>query len=222
MSGTEAQYGTPLVVGSKLAKALLEAQRAIVSNGGMVKDANNPHYDNDFASRPGVLDAVLPALNLADVAVVQLPSTGPEGYLSFSTILIHESGEALERTAIVPLQKTDPQGYASAITYASRTALVVLLGLKTLDDDDGNQASGHSGSARPSKPAGGFPGQAKPATVKGGFPGKKPGVDFSKHTKAGKAAAVKAPERKKKGLFPSANTTEDQQENNEEEEGDVA
>lgn len=178
-------------IGPKLAAALLAAQRQIVEAGGVKKTAENPHFKSSFADRPSVLDAVLPILNANGISVLQLPTAGPEGHLSLTTFFIHESGESVEGQAIVPLSKADPQGYGSAITYTSRYALVVGTGIKTLDDDDGEAASGRS-SERPSKPAGGFPGQPKPAASKG-FPGSKP---------AGKTETAAAPERKKKGLFP--------------------
>lgn len=123
---------------SKLPGALLTAQRAITF---AAKDATNPHFKNQYAALPAVIDAIKPALNAAGIVFMQTGSPSDDGRLSLTTRLMHESGEWVEDTLTMPLPKQDPQGYGSAMTYARRYALAAITGLYQ-DDDDGNAASG--------------------------------------------------------------------------------
>lgn len=122
---------------SAIAPALLKAQQAIRF---AAKDSKNPHFKNEYASLPSVIDAVKVALNDNGIVFIQSTSPSEAGFLSLTTRLMHESGEWIEDTASVPLPKNDPQGYGSAVTYARRYSLSAMLGLYQ-DDDDGNAAS---------------------------------------------------------------------------------
>jgi hypothetical protein len=86
------------------------------------------------------MDACLPALNAAGIAVIQ--PTGEDDHGRFvETVLIHgESGESL--TCRVPLivAKNDMQGYGSAVTYGRRYGLMAMAGIAP-EDDDGNAAA---------------------------------------------------------------------------------
>ena len=120
-----------------IATALAKAQ---TNMGKALKQANNPHFRSKYADLGNVMDACLPALNEAGIALIQ--PTGEDEHGRFvETILIHgESGESL--TCRVPLivSKNDMQGYGSAVTYARRYGLMAMAGIAP-EDDDGNAAA---------------------------------------------------------------------------------
>jgi hypothetical protein len=130
-----------------IAPALLKAQKAI---GVAVKNANNPHFHNNFANVEAVIDAVKGPLNDNGITFLQFGAPAGENSLGLTTTLLHTSGEFISGTLTMPLQKADPQGTGSAITYARRYSLAAVLGLKTEDDD----AEGAVTHAKESKPAG--------------------------------------------------------------------
>jgi hypothetical protein len=120
-----------------IATALAKAQ---ANMGKALKQANNPHFRSKYADLGNVMDACLPALNEAGIALIQ-PTGEDEHGRYVETILIHgESGEQL--TCRVPLivSKNDMQGYGSAVTYARRYGLMAMAGIAP-EDDDGNAAS---------------------------------------------------------------------------------
>jgi hypothetical protein len=120
-----------------IATALAKAQ---ANMGKALKQANNLHFRSKYADLGNVMDACLPALNEAGIAVIQ--PTGEDVHGRYvETILIHgESGESL--TCRVPLivSKNDMQGYGSAVTYARRYGLMAMAGIAP-EDDDGNAAA---------------------------------------------------------------------------------
>lgn len=103
---------------------------------GVVKDAQNPHFRNRYATLEAVIDTAKPALQSAGVLFIQAPGNLSEHGLEVTTRLVHtESGEWIESNLVVPLAKNDPQGAGSAITYACRYSLMAMLGLPPVDDD---------------------------------------------------------------------------------------
>ena len=125
-----------------IATALAKAQ---ANMGKALKQANNPHFRSKYADLGNVMDACLPALNEAGIALIQ-PTGEDEHGRYVETILIHgESGEIL--TCRVPLivSKNDMQGYGSAVTYARRYGLMAMAGIAPEDDD------GHAASKAPPK-----------------------------------------------------------------------
>jgi hypothetical protein len=120
-----------------IATALAKAQ---ANMGKALKQASNPHFRSKYADLSSVMDACLPSLNEAGIALIQ--PTGEDEHGRFvETILIHgESGESL--TCRVPLivSKNDMQGYGSAVTYARRYGLMAMAGIAP-EDDDGNAAA---------------------------------------------------------------------------------
>jgi hypothetical protein len=120
-----------------IATALAKAQ---ANMGKALKQASNPHFRSKYADLGNVMDACLPALNEAGIALIQ-PTGEDEHGRYVETILIHgESGESL--TCRVPLivSKNDMQGYGSAVTYARRYGLMAMAGIAP-EDDDGNAAA---------------------------------------------------------------------------------
>lgn len=126
--------------GSKMqniAKALAAAQ---ANMGKALKQANNPHFRSKYADLGNVMDACLPALNEAGIALIQ--PTGEDDHGRYvETVLIHgESGEQLSCKVPLIVAKNDMQGYGSAVTYARRYGLMAMAGIAP-EDDDGNAAA---------------------------------------------------------------------------------
>ena len=120
-----------------IATALAKAQ---TNMGKALKQANNPHFRSKYADLGNVMDACLPALNEAGIAVIQ--PTGEDEYGRYvETRFIHgESGEWLSCRVPLIVAKNDMQGYGSAVTYARRYGLMAMAGIAP-EDDDGNAAA---------------------------------------------------------------------------------
>ncbi len=119
--------------------AALVAAQAEFPDVTKAKTANTGSYSYRYADLADVLDAVKPVLKAHGLAVVQDAVTEDRG-IGVTTIVIHESGEALKFGPLVLSYGNSPQAAGSAITYARRYALVAALGLAT-DDDDGALAT---------------------------------------------------------------------------------
>ena len=121
----------------KIAAALVKAQRAF---GPALKDKANPAFKSKYADLGACIDAVLDALNVNGIALIQKQHPH-DGGVTVETIFLHESGEAFSAGLLsVPAAKQDPQGYGSALTYARRYSLMAACGIAP-EDDDGNAAS---------------------------------------------------------------------------------
>lgn len=120
-----------------IATALAKAQ---ASMGRAIKQTANPHFRAMYADLGAVMDACLPALNEAGIALVQ-PTGEDENGRYVETVLIHgESGERLSCRVPLIIGKNDMQGYGSAVTYARRYGLMAMAAIAP-EDDDGNAAS---------------------------------------------------------------------------------
>jgi hypothetical protein len=117
----------------KITAALLKAARNIKH---AEKDANNPHFKNNYASLESCIDATKEELLNADIVIIQSP--GPK---NLTTRLQHVSGEFFEDTMDLLLVKQDMQGLGGSLTYARRQAIVSFLYMSQ-SDDDGNQSVG--------------------------------------------------------------------------------
>ena len=134
---------------AKLAAALCQAQSE-VENARL--HATNPHFKNQYADLPAVLEAVRPVLNKHGLSVVQHPGF-EDGLCTLSTMLLHKSGEWMSAQAAAPVSRQDPQGIGSAVTYLRRYSLASVMGIGQADDD-GNAASGpRRAPPPPRKPA---------------------------------------------------------------------
>ena len=120
-----------------IATALAKAQ---ANMGKALKQANNPHFRTKYADLGNVMDACLPALNEAGIALIQPTGEDDHGRYVETTLIHGESGESL--TCRVPLivTKNDMQAYGSAVTYARRYGLMAMAGIAP-EDDDGNDAA---------------------------------------------------------------------------------
>jgi len=121
----------------EIAKALVQAQ---ANMGNAHKNSKNPHFKSSYADLSSVMDACIPALNAAGIAVIQ-PTIERDGQRYVDTVFIHgESGEEMRCSVPLIVQKNDMQGYGSAVTYARRYGLMTMAGIAP-EDDDGNAAS---------------------------------------------------------------------------------
>ncbi len=115
-----------------LSKALVKAQKALKP---LVRDSQNPHFRNSYASLTAVVEVVNEALNAQGIALLQFSEPSQLGTMRLETILLHESGEWMSGTMEMPLPKADPQGLGSAHTYCRRYSAMAALGLAPEDDD---------------------------------------------------------------------------------------
>lgn len=128
----------------KLAPAFVKAWGK-VSN--VVKNANNPHFGNDYADLAAVLDVVKPAFASEGIGIVQLPGPMDGDKISVVMMVIHESGQRFTSTMQIPVGgKMTAQAAGSAITYARRYGLQAVAGIAPVDDD------GSAASEPPPKP----------------------------------------------------------------------
>lgn len=121
----------------EIAKALATAQTNMTK---ALKQSNNPHFRSRYADLGNVMDACLPALNGAGIALIQ-PTGEDDSGRFVETIFVHgESGEQLSCRVPLIVAKHDMQGFGSAVTYARRYGLMTMAGIAP-EDDDGNAAS---------------------------------------------------------------------------------
>lgn len=123
-----------------IAKAMMVFQEKV---GTVPRNGTNPHFKSKFATLDDIVATIKAPMKEAKLSYVQMPS----GENCLVTVLMHDSGEFMESTVKMKPSKDDPQGQGSAITYMRRYSLSAMLGLATEEDDDGNGASGNSGSA---------------------------------------------------------------------------
>ena len=111
-----------------------------VELGPILKDAKNAHFKNKYATLDKILESVSPILHshglmtTSDVIDGKLVTT------------LSSPAVGAEKTYTMPLilQQENMQGLGSAITYARRYTLGIMLNLTFEDDDDGNAASGQT------------------------------------------------------------------------------
>lgn len=121
----------------KISAALVAAQRAF---GPALKTATNPHFKTQYVNLAGCVEAVIDALNLNGIMLMQPARECADGVM-IETLFLHESGEEKSGGVFhVPASKQDAQGYGSAMTYARRYGLMSACGIAP-EDDDGNAAS---------------------------------------------------------------------------------
>lgn len=140
---------------AKLFSALVKAQAEM---GKLVKDSQNPHLKNKYASLAAVLDTCRQPLANNGIVLYQEASTAldmPQHVIVTSTLVHGESGESVTASLPIPLTQNTAQGIGSAITYGRRYLAMAQCGLAPDDDDDddGNKASGRTVTPQPVKPA---------------------------------------------------------------------
>lgn len=107
-----------------------------------VKNQENTHFKNSYADLSAVIDS---GRVLNDNGVAIIPTTAhDEKALTHTLLLVHESGQWIESDLAIPLSKADAQGVGSALTYARRYHLSMMLNVASETDDDGNAAAAQS------------------------------------------------------------------------------
>lgn len=128
---------------TELMPALVKARGEFAA---AIKDAQNPHLRNKYASLSSVIDAVAPALADNGLIVVQPTIVDDAGEMRVQTRVCHTSGQYIgcEYPVHVPEgAKNRHQAEGSALTYARRYSLLSLVCIAPEDDDDG-EAAGRS------------------------------------------------------------------------------
>jgi len=131
-----------------LAKAMITVQKVIRP---ACKDKMNSFTQSRYATLNSVMEACSEVLINAGIWVTQypVPVDGNGSQLGLVTKLVHaESGEWQESLIVMLLAKADPQAYGSALTYARRYELSVMVGLLAKDDDENMACQGSIAGAR--------------------------------------------------------------------------
>lgn len=130
----------------KISPALVMAVNAME---GVAKTTENDGFKKNgkaskYATLADCIEASRDALSANGLCVIQGPgATNTEAKtLCITTRIVHESGEWIETDFDMPLTKWSPHEAGSATTYGRRFALMAMLGLAPVEDDDGNAASG--------------------------------------------------------------------------------
>ena len=138
----------------KISPALVSAVNAME---GVAKTTENDGFKKNgkaskYATLADCIEASRPALLANGLCVIQGPgATNTEAKtLCITTRIIHDSGEWIETDFDMPLTKWSPHEAGSATTYGRRFALMAMLGLAPVEDDDGNAASGLKVEKNPS------------------------------------------------------------------------
>lgn len=117
---------------TELAKALAKFQSEVT---GAKKGGKNPHFRSYYTRLQDAWDAIREPLTSCGLSVTQWPSGAGDSAVSVTTQVTHTSGEWMRSTLTLPVEKKNAQGFGSAITYASRYALLAAVGLPPMDDD---------------------------------------------------------------------------------------
>lgn len=101
-------------------------------------------YSFSYAPLESILHAVTPALSRHGLSLTQATTALESGKEFLKTTLRHASGETLENLIPIFVRDDGPQAYGSALTYARRYGVTLLLCISADDDDDGNAAEGNN------------------------------------------------------------------------------
>ena len=119
-----------------IAKALIKVQGELKA---VPKDAKG--YNYRYQTLDDILNMARPILTKNGLALIQQVTT-PEhlGHVAIKTMLLHESGEHIEDTAVIPIPQgkgmNEAQQAGSAITYLRRYSISALLGIVSEEDTD--------------------------------------------------------------------------------------
>jgi hypothetical protein len=103
-------------------------------------------YTFSYAPLESILHAVMPALSANGLSLTQAIYANGKEYVE--TTLRHASGEVLSNRIPIFVRDDGPQAYGSALTYARRYGVTLLLCVSADDDDDGNAAEGNQAAVR--------------------------------------------------------------------------
>lgn len=100
-------------------------------------------YTFAYAPLESILRAVSGALAANELSLSQRVVENAKGQQCVETILLHSSGESLSNQTQIFINGDGAQAYGSALTYARRYGVTLLLCVSADDDDDGNAAEGN-------------------------------------------------------------------------------
>jgi hypothetical protein len=107
-------------------------------------------YTFSYAPLESILHSVKPALSKNGLSLTQAMVTN-HGKEYVETTLRHSSGESICNRIPLFVKDEGPQAYGSALTYARRYGVTLLLCVSADDDDDGNAAEGNSAETTKSR-----------------------------------------------------------------------
>lgn len=123
----------------------------------VAKDANNPHFNNDYATLEATLKLIKPVFARHGLALLQSSGRIVDGSIDVVSMLVHTSGQVIQLVTQMPLGgKSTAQAAGSATTYGKRYMAKGIGGLAD-SDDDGEAAS------QPANAGGTPPKKSKPA-----------------------------------------------------------
>lgn len=104
-------------------------------------------YTFSYAPLESILHAVKPALSKNGLSLTQAMIV-IDGKDYVETTLRHSSGQTISNRIPLFVKDDGPQAYGSALTYARRYGVTLLLCISADDDDDGNAAEGNSSETK--------------------------------------------------------------------------
>jgi len=125
----------------KTSENISNISKALVGAVSLIEDAKRTEagHNYNYADLAGVLAVARPALIANELAVIQMPSSTPEGHIRVETRILHSSGEWIESDISLPSETLNSRNIAmaagSAITYLRRYSLAGALGITQVDDD---------------------------------------------------------------------------------------
>lgn len=135
-----------------LAKAQGEFAPVVRDKTVSVTMRSGGKYTFSYAPLESILHAVKPALSKHGLALTQAMVVR-DGKDFVQTTLRHSSGQTISNHIPLFVKEEGPQAYGSALTYARRYGVTLLLCISADDDDDGNAAEGNSAETTKSRSA---------------------------------------------------------------------
>lgn len=113
------------------------------------KDSVNPHFKSRYASLGEIMSVAQPICLKHGLSITFQMQGMVNSTVSVVTQLLDKGVKTdIYTNVYMPVGREDAQGVASAITYAKRYGVCMLLGIVPDDDDDGNAAvAGKSNTA---------------------------------------------------------------------------
>lgn len=140
---------------SKLHDALAKAQGEFASitrdKTVTVRMKAGGTYTFSYAPLESILHAVIPALSKNALALTQAMQV-IDGKDYVETTLRHASGQSISNRIPLFVHDSGAQAYGSALTYARRYGVTLLLCVSADDDDDGNAAEGNQATTHAKRP----------------------------------------------------------------------
>lgn len=137
----DALRAAPITNIGKLAGALAKAQGELVN---VEKKHEGYQGRYRFADLGQCLDVVRPVFSKHGLAVTQLVSDAPDGRVSVTTMILHESGQVLQTTASMAVHQqagnSPAQAAGSVITYLRRYQITAMAGIAQEDHDAAQDA----------------------------------------------------------------------------------